>query len=436
MGDVDSLTDEIWSILGEVRETMFPEGGTIKCIDKDGIREIITDAIHQVNYVDHRWKVSGHDSCLWEAKDLQQLAFLGSPTTLNGIIRDAMERRDAMEKMSSYLLLEPKADEATTCTMAYNNTNTTNPIINQQPSIVGAAALEKSVAASPAKKTTATPHTSAALSTPKTLAALKGNAKLTSFFQVTKKTPTAPPTETGDYFQPFFAKPNTILAPIHPFPLPSPTDAAPMGDVKAWATLAYRHPSARRKIRSPCLGGDSRRVVHLVVKLLQFHENYRPPYYGTWRRTSSAIRSRRPLGRETSLDYDYDSDEDWGEDENIDDAESINDSDGDGDDLDMDMDMEEETDELGSMAAASSELSDADDWLVPDGYVSDDEGVVTGEGKRRKTDAPPSLQINSGPKRGKYVEKEAISYSKSKCKISIHPLHLSLSHYGCSGGHD
>lgn len=298
-GDVESLTDDIWSILREVRETMFPEGGTIKCIDKDGVREIIKDTIHQVNYVDNRWKVSSHDSCFWEAKDMQQLAFLGV-TTLNGMIGDEVERKDAMEKMTLLLATTEsiplaKVEEDNNATVSIPNA-----LINQ-PSIVAASLLEASVAASPAKKSAIPQMTSAALSTPKTSAALKGNAKLTSFFQITKKTTTAPPTETGDYFQPFFAKPNTILAPIHPFPLSSPTDAAPMGDVKTLASLAYRHPCARRRIRSPCLGGDSR-VVHLVVKLLQFHENYRPPYYGTWRRTSSSISPRRPLGRETTLD--------------------------------------------------------------------------------------------------------------------------------------
>jgi len=52
------------------------------------------------------------------------------------------------------------------------------------------------------------------------------------------------------------------------------------------------------------------------AKLLQFHENYRPAYYGTWRKHSSVISARHPLKLDTSFfDYDVDSDEDWEEEE-------------------------------------------------------------------------------------------------------------------------
>ena len=33
-------------------------------------------------------------------------------------------------------------------------------------------------------------------------------------------------------------------------------------------------------------------------KLLQFHTNYRPPYYGTWRKQSKLIRPRNPLNQD------------------------------------------------------------------------------------------------------------------------------------------
>jgi len=52
------------------------------------------------------------------------------------------------------------------------------------------------------------------------------------------------------------------------------------------------------------------------AKLLQFHENYRPAYYGTWRKSSTIISARRPWQRDTSLfDYEVDSDEEWEEEE-------------------------------------------------------------------------------------------------------------------------
>lgn len=45
------------------------------------------------------------------------------------------------------------------------------------------------------------------------------------------------------------------------------------------------------------------------MKLLQFHQDYRPPYWGTWSKTSREVTGRRPLGRDSKglVNYDYDS---------------------------------------------------------------------------------------------------------------------------------
>lgn len=45
------------------------------------------------------------------------------------------------------------------------------------------------------------------------------------------------------------------------------------------------------------------------TKLLQFHQDHRPAYWGTWSKTSRQVTGRRPLGKDTSgaLNYDYDS---------------------------------------------------------------------------------------------------------------------------------
>jgi len=52
------------------------------------------------------------------------------------------------------------------------------------------------------------------------------------------------------------------------------------------------------------------------AKLLQFHENYRPAYYGTWRKRSSVITARRPWQQDSAFfAYDVDSDEEWEEEE-------------------------------------------------------------------------------------------------------------------------
>ena len=37
------------------------------------------------------------------------------------------------------------------------------------------------------------------------------------------------------------------------------------------------------------------------AKLLKFVENYRPAYYGTWRKQSKVIRPRAPLNKDESL---------------------------------------------------------------------------------------------------------------------------------------
>ena len=39
--------------------------------------------------------------------------------------------------------------------------------------------------------------------------------------------------------------------------------------------------------------------IHIMrVKLLQFSENYRPPYYGTWRKSSCLISPRNPFKKD------------------------------------------------------------------------------------------------------------------------------------------
>ncbi|VDN22899.1 unnamed protein product [Cylicostephanus goldi] len=50
------------------------------------------------------------------------------------------------------------------------------------------------------------------------------------------------------------------------------------------------------------------------AKLYQFHDNYRPPYYGTWRTRSKVITGRRPFSNvEEKIDYEVDSDAEWEE---------------------------------------------------------------------------------------------------------------------------
>merc|ERR1712142_1457064 len=90
------------------------------------------------------------------------------------------------------------------------------------------------------------------------------------------------------------------------------------------------------------------------AKLLQFHENQRPAYRGTWTKKSSFISGRHPFGKdEERFEYDYDSDEDWEEEEE---GESLSDN-------EDDKEKEEEKDDY--------EVDN--EFFVPHGYLSDEE---------------------------------------------------------------
>ncbi|KAG5443068.1 Chromatin assembly factor 1 subunit A-A [Clonorchis sinensis] len=98
-------------------------------------------------------------------------------------------------------------------------------------------------------------------------------------------------------------------------------------------------------------------TVWLRAKLFQFVENYRPAYYGSWRRRSRIVTGRRPFAQDVrQLDYSVDSDDEWEEDEP---GESITQSENE--------EEEEEKDE---------EEEEDDTFFVPHGYLSDDEGVA------------------------------------------------------------
>uniref|UniRef100_A0A1I8A722 Chromatin assembly factor 1 subunit A n=1 Tax=Steinernema glaseri TaxID=37863 RepID=A0A1I8A722_9BILA len=101
-------------------------------------------------------------------------------------------------------------------------------------------------------------------------------------------------------------------------------------------------------------------------KLLQFHDNIRPPYYGTWRKKPKKITGKRYLAREEVFDYDVDSDEEWEDDEEGEDCASDDD----------DPDSDEEKDE------------DDEKFLVAHGYLSEGEGdeeeIPAGESKEQR----------------------------------------------------
>ncbi|XP_040040643.2 chromatin assembly factor 1 subunit A isoform X3 [Gasterosteus aculeatus] len=92
-----------------------------------------------------------------------------------------------------------------------------------------------------------------------------------------------------------------------------------------------------------------------AMKLLQFHANYRPAYWGTWSKKSSHISARCPFKQDKKLlDYEVESDEEWEEEEP---GESLSHSEG------------EDEEEGGE------DDDDDDGFFVPHGYLSDDEGA-------------------------------------------------------------
>lgn len=90
----------------------------------------------------------------------------------------------------------------------------------------------------------------------------------------------------------------------------------------------------------------------LRARLLQFSEDVRPPYFGTWQKKSKLVTGRRPFGNDKIFDYDVDSEAEWdlgGPGESLKGDDSEDDEDG-LDDYEIDMKT-----------------------FVPHGYISDDE---------------------------------------------------------------
>lgn len=114
-----------------------------------------------------------------------------------------------------------------------------------------------------------------------------------------------------------------------------------LNDIK---TAKHKPYKLNRKPRGP-----------LRAKLLQYHEDVRPPYYGTWQRKSKQVTGRHPFRLDNDVfDYEIDSEAEWdiggpGESLKGDDSEDDEELD------DYEIDMK---------------------TFVPHGYVSDDEVEV------------------------------------------------------------
>ncbi|GAB9463746.1 hypothetical protein Gpo141_00001195 [Globisporangium polare] len=143
---------------------------------------------------------------------------------------------------------------------------------------------------------------------------------------------------------------------------------------KPRVTAASGHWSSRRR-RDAALG---------VMKLLQFHENHRPAYYGTFSQKSKVFHGgRRPLAQYKKFDYNVDSEEEWEEEEP---GESLSDADSDMDESDDDLDY-------GDQWLAYEDEVDYIDGA--DGESKDDDGDGTGRylsSPERKKKLPAQLE--------------------------------------------
>ncbi|XP_058019591.1 chromatin assembly factor 1 subunit A isoform X1 [Ahaetulla prasina] len=206
-------------------------------------------------------------------------------------------------------------------------------------------------------------------------------AEITRFFQK-PKTPLAPKTLAGwcGKFAPFEIKENMVLAPLCRVPFDQElSDRMDLSVEEQSCELSFLEELKSREARkseptlafSPSADGVNSDVVIVSssqaedaperkkfgrMKLLQFCENHRPAYWGTWNKRTSAIRPRNPWAKDTKLlDYEVESDEEWEEEEP---GESLSHSEGD-----------EEED-------GGEEEDDDDGFFVPHGYLSEDEGVT------------------------------------------------------------
>ncbi|KAJ1990730.1 catabolic L-serine/threonine dehydratase [Dimargaris cristalligena] len=137
-----------------------------------------------------------------------------------------------------------------------------------------------------------------------------------------------------------------------------------------------------------------------AFKLLQFSENIRPPYYGTWSKQSRVISGRRWLARdEKALNYGVDSEAEWELDEEGEDLATDDEGEVDAED-DLDSEGVGRGDgHLTGLGGGDHDDEEGRGWLVPEGYLSEDEilsddeseVITAGPGLKGKPASGPQL---------------------------------------------
>ncbi|KAG1050899.1 hypothetical protein G6F43_006859 [Rhizopus delemar] len=137
----------------------------------------------------------------------------------------------------------------------------------------------------------------------------------------------------------------------------------------------------------------------LRMKLLAFHEDVRPAYYGTCSKTSNVVTGRRPFAKDRLLlNYEVDSEPEWDHDVDADDVYDLVSSPNDvygllSSDEDLsgwESGLEEQIVHMEETRGDEDTIMDR--WIVPDGYITDNEGVriETAPSKKRHVVSRPA----------------------------------------------
>ena len=161
---------------------------------------------------------------------------------------------------------------------------------------------------------------------------------------------------------------------------------------------------AERKIMSASSNGLStvkpnNMFCKTKAKLLQFYENERPAYWGTWSKKSCVVGPRRPFAKDCHyLEYDYDSDDDWEEEEE---GESLSDEEK---DKEEDQDMKEEDD-------------DDDGFFVGHGVLDKDEAhLIDSEDEDNSRECLKKEKVSSEKERDEIEEDLEVQKMKMRAE--------------------
>ncbi|KAL9450279.1 hypothetical protein AB3S75_012086 [Citrus x aurantiifolia] len=152
------------------------------------------------------------------------------------------------------------------------------------------------------------------------------------------------------------------------------------------------------KLTNTGLGHDDDLSMERWKQLLQFDKSHRPAFYGIWPKKSHTVGPRHPLMKDPDLDYDIDSDEEWEEEEP---GESLS-------------DCEKDGDEEGCSKADDEDESE-DGFFVPDGYLSEDEGVQV---DRMEIDLPAEDTKSSPSYKQELESKESCALVRQRKYLS------------------